>query len=352
MEACPLDESEEVTAKGVAAEDVRFDEASPVTGSSRIEAAWSATEDESASVGGNVEATGHVFTQTYLPWSGTLNPRWARNWAVYRHHLAGLVRSGHRPWPVLVRLYLLLVLIGAAADVFPILLSSVLGDANATLTIFAVSRNSLYAHVLGFFPRNILYYPVVTALIVGTMISEDRLNGTSALYFSRPISRLDYVGMKYLAAATVLGILCVGTLLLYYFAEVIALGRGWAWVVDTLPLLMAAVAAGLLLVITYTSLGLGLSSVSTNGYFPAIGLLALVLGTKSLASLLDLLFERDVLFLLSPYDALANVGQHLLGIESNYNLPWTWSLVSVVLMNALALYVLAGRVASMEVTRE
>ena len=343
---------EDADAGTEAADGVRFDEASPVTGASRIEAAWSAQDDGSASVAGADDASGHVFTQTYLPWSGTLNPRWARNWAVYRHHLAGLVRSGHRPWPVLVRLYLLLVLIGAAADMFPILLSSILGDGAFVVSVFGVSRNSLYAHVLGFFPRNILYYPVVTALIVGTMISEDRLNGTSALYFSRPISRLDYVVMKYLAAASVLGLLCIGTLLLFYFAEVLALGRGWAWVVDTFPLLMAAVAAGGLLVVTYTSLGLGLSSVSTNGYFPAIGLLALVLGTKSLAEIVGLLFEQDVLYLFSPYDALANVGQHLLGIESNYDLPWTWSLVSVVAMNAVALYVLAGRVASMEVTRE
>jgi hypothetical protein len=82
-----------------------------------------------------------------------------------------------------VRLYLLVVLIGAAADVFPILLSSILGDGASIVSVFGVSRNSLYAHVLGFFPRNILYYPVVTALIIGTMISEDRLNGTSALYF-------------------------------------------------------------------------------------------------------------------------------------------------------------------------
>ena len=215
-----------------------------------------------------------------------------------------------------------------------------------------VSRDSLYAHVLGFFPRNVLYYPVVTALIVGTMISEDRLNGTSALYFSRPITRLDYVAMKYLAAATVLFILCVFSLFVYYTVEVLAMGRGWAWIVDTFPILLGATAAGMLLVVTYTSLGLAMSSVSTNGFFPAIGLLALVLGSKSVAFLVALIFEQDVLYLFSPYDALANVGQALVGTESNYDIPWTWSLVSVVAMNVLSLYLLANRVASMEVTRE
>jgi hypothetical protein len=70
------------------------------------------------------------------------------------------------------------------------------------------------------------------------------------------------------------------------------------------------------------------------------------------AFLVALLFDQDVLYLLSPYDALANVGQALIGTESNYDISWTWSLVSVVAMNALSLFLLANRVASMEVTRE
>ena len=56
-----------------------------------------------------------------------------------------------------------------------------------------------------------------------------------------------------------------------------------------------------------------MSSVSTNGFFPAIGLLALVLGSKSVAFLVALIFEQDVLYLFSPYDAWANVGQALVG---------------------------------------
>ena len=36
----------------------------------------------------------------------------------------------------------------------------------------------------GFLPRNILYYPIVAALLVGGMISEDRSHGTSAVFLS------------------------------------------------------------------------------------------------------------------------------------------------------------------------
>ena len=60
-----------------------------------------------------------------------------------------------------------------------------------------------------------------------TTISEDRLNGTSALYQPAHHAlglRRDEVP----AAATVLFILCVFSLFVYYTVEVLAMGRGWA----------------------------------------------------------------------------------------------------------------------------
>ncbi|MGB1765958.1 MAG: ABC transporter permease, partial [Poseidonia sp.] len=81
-------------------------------------------------------------------------------------------------------------------------------------------------------PRNVLYYPIVAALLVGGVISEDRQHGTSALYFSRPVSRFDYVGMKFLSVALIQAIVVLITYVLYFLAEVVAYGRGWAWMVD------------------------------------------------------------------------------------------------------------------------
>ena len=64
------------------------------------------------------------------------------------------------------------------------------------------------------------------------------------------------------------------------------------------------------------------------------------------------LFDKSLLYIISPYDAVAHVCQALIGTEMTYDHPWVWSLVSVVVMNGLALYLLANRVSSLEVTRE
>ena len=279
-----------------------YDANAPVKGQGRMDAAWGSSEGDeelSAQVSPSQDTTGFVFEQVYQPWNGTLNPRWMRNWAILRHHVAGIFRKGHRPWSIPTRLFLVVVFIASLADVGLTLLSALIGSAELH-SMWGVNRDNLYAHVLGFFPRNVLYFPIVAALLVGGVISEDRLHGTSALYFSRPINRFDYVMMKYISVALIQAMIVLLTLCLYYFSEIVSMGRGWAWIIDTFPLFLAAFVGGTLLIITYTSIGLGLSSVSKGKFFPGIGLIAIVLGTKTLALIVSELFDREILYLHSP----------------------------------------------------
>ncbi len=327
----------------------------PVTGQARMDTAWGSSEgDEDISQMASISQTdtGEIFKQNYEPWRGELNPRWMRNWAILRHHILGIFKKGHRPWGVPTRIFLVLVFFASLSDAALTLLSSLLGDSEFN-SYWGVNRDNLYGHVLGFFPRNVMYYPIVAALLVGGVISEDRLHGTSALYFSRPINRFDYVGMKYASVAFIQAIIIIFTLFLYYLTEIMVFGRGWAWIVDTFPIFLGALMGGVLLIITYTSIGLALSSVSKGKFFPGIGLLAIILGTKTLAIIVKNLFDREILYLLSPYDCLAHVGQTLVNTQPTYDqYSWTWSLASLIVMNAIALYVLSSRVSSMEVTRE
>ena len=168
-------------------EDTTIDASTPVTGQSRMDAAWGSDSSDVATVAKPVAQTGQVFEQVYVPWQGKLNPRWMRNWAIFRHHVLGIVRKGHRPWGVPTKLVLIFVLIASMTDVALTLLFAIVGEPGL-YEAWGVGRNNLYGHILGFFPRNMLYYPLVAALLVGGVISEDRSNGTSALYFSRPIN--------------------------------------------------------------------------------------------------------------------------------------------------------------------
>ena len=62
--------------------------------------------------------------------------------------------------------------------------------------------------------------------------------------------------MKFLSVALIQAIVVLITHALYFLAEVVAYGRGWAWMVDVFPMFLAGMLAGILLIFTYTSIGL------------------------------------------------------------------------------------------------
>ena len=326
-----------------------------VTGQAPIEAAYGVGEGEGQGVAMVAQSPtaegGTIFHQIYRPWRGKLNPRWVRNWSILRHHVYGLFSGkGHRPWPAATRVVVFSVMFGSLLPILSMVMSTLTG-VQAVMDFYGVSRANLWGHVLGTF-HNTCCWPLLTALVVGGLISEDRQNGTSAIYFSRPITRTDYTLMKYISAAFILSIAIVFSYCAYYAAAIILNDEGWAYLLDTLPFFFGGLVAASMLVITFTSIGLALSSLSTGRFFPAASFLGIIFGTRILAFLIKLLFERDTLYLISPYDNLAHAGQWMMGLNTTYDFPAAWSFVALLLMNAISLYILISRVNSLEVTRE
>ena len=328
------------------------------SGQTRMEVAYGAGDgdDDAKAVVARKASLGILFEQIYRPWNGNLGPRWVRNYAIFRHHVYGIFRGkGHRHYNPFVRLAILVIFLSSLTPIAMIFLSVTLsgGEGAEFLNrMWGVNRYNLWGQVLGYWPRNLCMWPLLTALVVGGMISDDRKNGTSAIYFSRPVTRTDYTAMKYLSASVVLGFVIVFSCMLYYAASIVFNGEGWAFLIDTLPYFLGGLIAGILLVITYTSIGMALSSVSQSRFFAAIGFLAIIFGTKVVALMIELIFDTTMFYILSPYDSLAHVGQWLLGIPANYEHPLAFSVISILIYNAASIGLLVSRVSSLEVTRE
>ena len=327
-------------------------------GQTRMEVAYGAGDgdDDARAIVARKASMGVLYEQIYRPWNGELGPRWVRNYAIFRHHVYGIFKGkGHRHYNPFVRLSILVIFLTSLTPIAMIFLSVTIsgGEGSDWLNrMWGVNRYNLWGQVLGYFPRNLCMWPLLTALVVGGMISDDRKNGTSAIYFSRPVTRADYTAMKYLSSAVVLGFVIVFSYMLYYTSAIVFNGEGWAYLIDTLPIFLGGLLAGILLVITYTSIGMALSSVSQSRFFAAIGFLAIVFGTKVVALMIELIFETTVFYILSPYDSLAHLGQWLVGIPANYEHSLALSIISILLYNAASIGLLVTRVRSLEVTRE
>ena len=325
--------------------DVKLDK---IEGTTRIQSAWSG---DSSTQGQALAAGSVVYEQIYRPWNGELGGRWIRNFSIWRHHVYGIFIGGHKPWSIVMRLATLLLFLGAMYDLLIVFIASLSGE-ESLLEVVGIKRTTLFNQVLGYFPRNAICFPLIAAMLAGGLISEDRRHGMSAVYFSRPISRIDYAAMKYLSMASVLGAVVLITLTTFYVGSIALTGEGWNFLLETFPLYLFAMVAGTMLVLTYTSIGMALSSLSRGRYLPGVSFIALLIGTRILAGIIDGVFNRTILYVLSPFDVVAHLGQVMMGIPSKYDHSWTLSLVSMVLMNAIPLYVLAVRITSMEVTRE
>ena len=327
-------------------------------GQTRMEVAYGAGDgdDDAKAVVARKASMGVLYEQIYRPWNGQLGPRWVRNYAIFRHHVYGIFSSkGHRHYNPFVRLSILVIFLTSLTPIAMIFLSVTIsgGEGSDWLNrMWGVNRYNLWGQVLGYFPRNLCMWPLLTALVVGGMISDDRKNGTSAIYFSRPVTRTDYTAMKYLSSAVVLGFVIVFSYMLYYTSAIVFNGEGWAYLIDTLPMFLGGLLAGILLVITYTSIGMALSSVSQSRFFAAIGFLAIIFGTKIVALMIELIFETTIFYIFSPYDSLAYLGQWLIGIPANYEHSLALSIISVIIYNAASIGLLITRVRSLEVTRE
>ena len=74
----------------VESKDETFGAETPVTGQTKMQAAWSSSDEESNTAQVAAAPQGQIFEQIYQPWEGSLNPRWMRNWSILRHHILGI----------------------------------------------------------------------------------------------------------------------------------------------------------------------------------------------------------------------------------------------------------------------
>ena len=96
--------------------------------------------------------------------------------------------------------------------------------------------------------------------------------------------------MKFLSAASILSLVIVISYCAYFAAGIVLNNEGWAFLLDTTTYFIGGLVVAIMLVFTFTSIGLALSSLSTGRFFPAASFLGVIFGTRILAFLIKLLF--------------------------------------------------------------
>ena len=181
------------------------------------------------------------------------------------------------------------------------------------------------------------------------LLCEDRRVGAHQLYFSRPMTRLDYFLGKFLVCAFFVG--CTVLVPGLVICGVAALSSPeWSFVKEQGDVIWRTVAAAAVWVVLTSSAVLAISSLASRKSFALIGCFALIMIPSAMAGLLGNL--RDERFVaLSPLISYHKVASSILG-ATNVNGPPAqlgdaWIVIGV--LSALSLAIIAYRLKRLEV---
>ncbi|MHC4549310.1 MAG: ABC transporter permease [Planctomycetota bacterium] len=198
---------------------------------------------------------------------------------------------------------------------------------------------------------------LLAALVGAPLVAEDRRTRALALYFSRPISHVDYVVGKFLTIAFFLSLLVILPPVLMYLLDV-GFSDEEGVLVARLPILARSLVPGLLQVMVLGVVALGVSSLSRRTPYAALLFFGLILMSNVLAQLLARQVFADPAWLaLSPSQSVRRIafdvlpvrgplafrGRHLQSMD--VGLAW----LSVGLWTAAGLAVLVARIRRVEV---
>lgn len=208
-----------------------------------------------------------IHDQTYQPWSAELQPRRSRWMALARSSF----QLTWRGWSVKIIVFLILIIILFWIGIL-------LMQASAQLPPIFTLGNRIYR--VSFFENPFFHnlIMVLTAVAGAGLIARDRKYNAFSMYFSKAISRRDYIAAKFTA---ILAFLAMGTLLpvLILWVGQITTGPESTTAAQHFRDLLAITGHSLIIALPSGAAILALSSFSKTTYIPAIGWVLLYEGT-------------------------------------------------------------------------
>ncbi len=251
-----------------------------------------------------------ILDQSYQPWSGDLLPRWARVAAFIK---VG-IRQAYAGWVIKIGLLFTYSVVFSLVGVLFIV-------ANLRLPPIWAQGNLMYRYYLGeILPAGLLFM-ILGALVGGRAIAIDLRNNAVAMYFSKAITRLDYVLAK---VGIVGGFLLSATLL----PGIILWLGNWSLVQDSLTIserlsdLLGITLQSFALVIPMTLYLLALSSLSRNGFVPGVLWVMTYLGSTAVSSIMTATVGDEWCKLISWPNLLARIGELAYAVRAVRKTPF------------------------------
>ena len=204
----------------------------------------------------------------------------------------------------------------------------------------------------GFFQNAyyVQFFPLVLVTIYAGsgLIASDLAANALPLYFSKPITRLDYIAGKFGVIAAFLALVFLApVLLLFLFA--VGVSPDLTFVRENYWVLFSIIGYGLFVVGLTSVFILALSSTSRSGRTVGVAFIAIVIFSGMMGTILSLFLRSGQILALSVWQNLVRLSDFFFMQNSGLRLHWGTSLVVAALVVAWSLWTLFRRIRPVEV---
>jgi ABC-type transport system involved in multi-copper enzyme maturation permease subunit len=236
-----------------------------------------------------------IADASYQPWSGDFRPRW--------HRIAAMVRTGMRTSfeGVMTKL----VLFGSYSIVVVIIGVLYIAASTPAPLPFALGNN-LYRVYLNSVPYGMLLM-LLTAMIGSRQISRDLKYNATSMYFSKAITRGDYLAGKFVVVALFLLSASFLPSVLLWFGQ-LAMSKEALTTGERLRDLGSIFLHSLVIVVPSSAVILALSSLSRAAYIPGVMFVLIHFGSQIAGWILEGRVKAEWVKLVSFQNNTAHLG--------------------------------------------
>ena len=247
-----------------------------------------------------------IHDQSYRHWEGTLKPHTFRWWVITREGLR-----------IILRRKIFLIFIMAPPIIQFLVYGAIVYGVNVYGSLFNLDIvNAKF--FFDFLMRQTFYIAIMCIFGGSGLMANDLKNNALQLYFSKPLTRLDYLVGKFAIIMILMAFLTTipGVLL---FLENAVISEGSTFIKESYWVLGSIVLHSFIITIPTGLLILALSSVTKNSRYTAISFIVILVGTPIFSEILKNALKLKPAVFISYWSNIDILGKKLFGLPIRYS---------------------------------
>ena len=287
-----------------------------------------------------------VHKRNYAAYSGPTTPRWSRFLILTRYSVRSIFQS-----KIITVLFLL-------SYAFPLFLVAALYFNHNAYLLSLLRMNQLNHGRLmtidGKFFMGLMGFQASAAFLLTTfvgpgLVSPDLVNNALPLYFSRQLSRTEYVlGRGSVIFLILSAITWIPGVILFFIETNL---EGWSWGWDHIQYLNGILVGSLLWIAILALLSLSLSAWVRWKVVAGGLLLGVMFATSAFAAAIHGVLNSNAGFYLDPAALIAVIFANLFDIPKNSDIPTLNACVAMLAMCAFCVWLLSRKIRAFQVVR-